>query len=293
MRRAAPVAGAALVLVLLPLVLSGPATARLAEAGAYSVAILGLGLLARAGQLSLGQGAFVSVGAYVTANLATEHGLSDLATIPIAAGVAAIAGAVVALPALRLPGHALAVITVGLAVAVSPLAERLPGVTGGATGLAFSGAGGDTAYAVSWTVVAGLVVLCAFLARGRVLRAVRENERAATVSGIPVAAAKVLAFAFACACGGAAGSLIAIVHGSVGPQTVPVMLSFTLVAGMLIGFYGSPWGAVLGGLAVEYGSDLVHAVPHAAGGERGPVELGFGVIVVALVHLWPLAQRRR
>ena len=85
------------VLVVLPFVLTDFRTVQLATVGAYFIAILGLDVLTgHSGQISLGHGAFMAVGAYTTAILMANHGVRDLWTIPIAGGVAGVIGLIVA-----------------------------------------------------------------------------------------------------------------------------------------------------------------------------------------------------
>ena len=108
---------------------------QLATVGAYFIAILGLDVLTgHSGQISLGHGAFMAVGAYTTAILMAHHGVRDLWTIPIAAAVAGAIGLLVGIPALRLPGLYLALATFGIAIVlpidpqeVRPLHRRLDG----------------------------------------------------------------------------------------------------------------------------------------------------------------------
>src|SRR3954453_9477884 len=93
------------VLALLPFVLSEFRTVQLATVGAYFIAILGLDVLTgHSGQISLGHGAFMAGGGYTTAILMAHHGVRDLWTTPIAAGVAGAIGLLAGIPALRLSG---------------------------------------------------------------------------------------------------------------------------------------------------------------------------------------------
>jgi branched-chain amino acid transport system permease protein len=105
------------VLIVLPFVLSDFRTLQLATVGAYFIAILGLDVLTgHSGQISLGHGAFMAVGAYTTAILVVNHGIRDVWTIPIAAAVAGGIGLLAGVPALRLSGLYLALATFGIAI---------------------------------------------------------------------------------------------------------------------------------------------------------------------------------
>src|SRR5204863_7775234 len=130
------VAAAALALVLvLPHWLSDAKAAEVARAGCFFIAILGLNLLTGyTGQISLGHGALMAVGAYTTAILTANHGFRDLWTIPLAGLVAMAAGFVLGLPARRLSGLYLALATFAFAVAMPGILKRLSGLTGGSPG---------------------------------------------------------------------------------------------------------------------------------------------------------------
>ena len=109
---------------------------QLATVGAYFIAILGLDVLTgHSGQISLGHGAFIAVGAYTTAILMANHGVQDSETIPIAAAVAGGVGLVAGVPALRLSGLYLALATFGIAIAFPTILKKFDHFTGGSTGI--------------------------------------------------------------------------------------------------------------------------------------------------------------
>src|SRR5215469_10485743 len=109
---------------------------QMAEIAVYVVAIAGLSvLIGLSGQISLGHGAFMAVGAYTTALLTMHLNWPVWAVFPASAAVAAVAGAVVGLAAARLHGPYLAGATLMLAVALPSLATRFAGVFGGDQGL--------------------------------------------------------------------------------------------------------------------------------------------------------------
>ena len=100
------------------------------------MAILGLNLLLGfGGQVCLAQGAFFACGAYTTAILASRYGIDPLLTLPAAALVTGLVGVAIGLPALRLPGLQLAVVTFGIAAVVPQLILKLEDVTGGVMGI--------------------------------------------------------------------------------------------------------------------------------------------------------------
>ena len=128
-------ARAAWLAVALPFFFSSYRVSQFTLVLAYAVAALGLNLLVGySGQISLGHGAFFALGAYSTAILVAKSGWPHLATIPVAAAICFAAGFAFGIPALRLRGLYLALVTLGLAVATPQLIKRFDGLTGGTQG---------------------------------------------------------------------------------------------------------------------------------------------------------------
>ena len=299
----------ALVLVVLPFVLTDFRTVQLATVGAYFIAILGLDVLTgHSGQISLGHGAFMAVGAYTTAILMANHGVRDLWTIPIAAGVAGVIGLLAGVPALRLSGLYLALATFGIAVVLPTILKKFDHFTGGSTGITLFGKPTQTGhgvgvwvltnnqwlYALTWTV-GGVVFLIAWWLLdsrfGRSLRAIRDSELAAVASGVNRAKYKVLAFGVSAAFAGVAGALFAINVAYVAPDTFPIQLSLYLLVGAVVGFFGSIWGAVFGALLIQFLPDIVGLIPHVDTKQAGPTTLFFGLVLVVLMLVLPIVLR--
>jgi branched-chain amino acid transport system permease protein len=298
-----------LVLIVLPFVLTDFRTVQLATVGAYFIAILGLDVLTgHSGQISLGHGAFMAVGAYTTAILMANHGVRDLWTIPIAAGVAGVIGLLAGVPALRLSGLYLALATFGIAVVLPTILKKFDHFTGGSTGITLFGKPTQTGhgvgvwgltnnqwlYALTWTI-GGFVFLIAWWLLdsrfGRSLRAIRDSELAATASGVNRAKYKVLAFGVSAAFAGVAGALFAINVAYVAPDTFPIQLSLYLLVGAVVGFFGSIWGAVFGALLIQFLPDIVGLIPHVDTKQAGPTTLFFGLVLVVLMLVLPVVLR--
>ena len=247
-----------------------------AQMGTYFIAIVGLNIVTGyTGQISLAQGAFMAVGGYTTAFLVT-HGVRDLWTIPIAALVAGVFGFLLGIPALRLSGLYLALVTFGLAVAMPDLIawDKLSSVTSGGKPIQLFGSKhllgqgfndvsllGHTlsfnraVYYLTWALALVLFVLAWLLLRGapgRAFRAVRDSEIAAASSGVNIAAYKTVAFAIGAAYAGVAGSLLVIAVAFADPQSFPAKLSLTILVGAVIAGLGSLWGVLLGAAFVEF-----------------------------------------
>jgi branched-chain amino acid transport system permease protein len=297
------------VLVVLPFVLTDFRTVQLATVGAYFIAILGLDVLTgHSGQISLGHGAFMAVGAYTTAILMANHGVRDLWTIPIAAGVAGVIGLLAGVPALRLSGLYLALATFGIAVVLPTVIKKFDHFTGGSTGITLFGKPAQTGhgvgiwgltnnqwlYALTWTV-GGVVFLIAWWLLesrfGRSLRAIRDSELAAAASGVNRAKYKVLAFGVSASFAGVAGALFAINVAYVAPDTFPIQLSLYLLVGAVVGFFGSIWGAAFGALLIQFLPDIVGLIPHVDTKQAGPTTLFFGLVLVVLMLVLPIVLR--
>ena len=301
--------------VVLPHFLSDFRASQFAFVGLYFIAILGLDILTGSnGQISLGHGAFMAVGAYTTAILMAKHGVRDIATIPLAALVAGAVGLVFGIPALRLSGLYLALATFGIAISLPSILKKFDGFTGGSTGLNLFGlkqqtGGGvgvhvlghtftenDWLYYLTWSIGGVLFVLAWALLSGRLgrsLRALRDSETAAASSGINLATHKIAAFGISAAYAGVAGSLLAINIAYVNPDTYPIVLSLYLLVGVAVGGLGSLWGAVLGALLIEflqlYAGSVVSFVPlvHATSKTPGVPSVVFGAVLVILMLVLP------
>jgi branched-chain amino acid transport system permease protein len=280
----------------------------IAEMGVYFIAILGLNIVTGyTGQISLGHGAFMAVGGYTTAILVADHGVRDLWTIPLAGLVAAVAGILVGIPALRLTGLYVALVTFGLAVATPQLLQwdKLEGLTGGNEGIQlfaeesllgkgfadveFLGKTFSFTEAVSYLTwgVGGFMLVVAWLVLrggpGRAFRAVRDSEIAAASSGINLAAYKVGAFGLSAFFAGVAGSLYVIGGTFVNPGTFPVVLSLTILVGAVVAGLGSLWGTAIGAAVVTFLPDVVGEVSTATGAP----DTFYGLVLILLILLLP------
>jgi branched-chain amino acid transport system permease protein len=260
----------------------------------YAVALLGLNLLVgHAGQISLGHGAFFAIGAYATAILLTRWDLPHLVTLPIAAGVAFLIGLALGLPAMRLRGLYLALVTLAIAIFLVPLLKRFEEVTGGSMGLtlpkpappAWSGLAEDQwLYFLALAVALVAFGVAAGLLRsrvGRALHAIRDNEAAAEVMGVRLSSYKTLAFAWSAMFAGAAGCVYTWVIGFVSPDSFVVTLSITLLAGIVVGGLGSQSGPLFGALFVMFVPSISQDINKAAPG------VIFGLLIIAVMYVAP------
>jgi branched-chain amino acid transport system permease protein len=251
--------------VVLPSAVSGYRCFQFVYVGIFFIALIGLNALTgHSGQISLGHGAWVAVGAYTTAIVVAHSNVNELWTIPLAGLVAGVAGFLFGFPALRLEGVYLALATFAVAIAVPSLAKRFPGLTGGGTGISLDQpkapfglplSATHWLYALTWSIAIVAFAASWLLLRGRfgrTLRAVRDSEVAAGSIGIDAAAYKRLAFGISAFYGGVAGALMAIGIAYVNPDTFPATLSILLLTGAVVGGLGSVVGPLVGALFVEF-----------------------------------------
>lgn len=250
--------------VLVPVTLSDPRITALSRVAIFAiVAVSMVVLMGWSGQLSLGQFAFVGVGASITGALIV-HAHLDLF---VAMAVAAVAGALVALaiglPALRIPGLLLAVTTMAFAVPVSTFllsSQRFPllnptRVLRPTLFGRFDLNDSLTFYYVCLLVLVVTLIIARNFRRsrsGRAVVAARDNPRAAAAYAISPLRARLIAFALAGALAGIAGGLYEVSLGGIGFSGLSPETSFTVLTMVVIGGLGSLLGAVLGAAYVEW-----------------------------------------
>lgn len=261
-----------------------------------SLAVLGLNVVTGYnGQISLGHGAFFAIGAYVTAMLMAQADWSFWATLPFAAALCGIVGYAVGLPALRLGGLYLALVTFSLAVAVPQLLKHkaLEKWTGGVQGLfilkpeppEWLKLSIDQYMYLVVLVVAGICFLLAWnLIRGRMGRAMmatRDHPTAAEAMGIDTAHVKTMAFAVSAMITGVAGSLSAVAVEFVAPDSFTFLLSISLFVGMVVGGVASILGSVFGGFFVLFVPNIAESISRAAPG------VIYGLILIVFLFALP------
>ena len=302
--------GAAIVLAVIVGVLSVALNAfrdyQMAQVALYVVAIAGLTVLVGlSGQISIGNGAFMAVGAYAAALLLLHLAWPLAAVLAASAAIAALAGLAVGVAAARLRGPYLAGVTLMLAVALPSLATRFAGVFGGDQGLAvnvstppaFLGPNFPLTRWQAWISCAAALIVLVLLANlgrsriGRSWRAVRDHEAAAALAGLNVAALRILAFVVSAACAGLAGALLGITTTLVSPGSFTVTLSIALLTGAVLGGLGSLAGAVWGSLIIvlvpTYITDVATSHGLSSSVAANIPIAAYGVVLIAVILLFP------
>jgi branched-chain amino acid transport system permease protein len=303
----------AALVAILPRIVGDFTVYEFAIVGMYFIALLGLSILTGySGQISLGHGAFMAVGGYTTAILSVDgifgHELRDLWTIPIAGLVAGVAGLLVGVPALRLSGLYLALITFGIAVSFPQLPKKFDHFFGGTTGkvlnLVKAPFGLETTpnrwlYYLTWGIALVLLAVAWALLRGkpgRALQAIRDSEVAAASSGVNPAMYKTLAFGISAFYAGVAGSLYVMSKAYMNPDVFPIILSVYLVAALAVGGLESLVGLIAGAALIyvlqNRADDVTRWINHLPVLDLDPKRPGmpsvvFGVVLIAVMLLLP------
>ncbi len=274
----AVVIGALLVLVLVavPAVFNSFWLATSTSVAIYSVAALGAGFLyGRVGMVSLCQIALLAIGGWVTLRLGLATSLPFPVLLLIAGVVTAVLGTLIGLPALRLSGLHLALITLMFAAAISLVLgkKQFPNGSSGFWGYGstvFSAnqlgrpeiARSDAAYFRYTVIVASLMFLLVLLhiagKPGRAWAAIRESEPAALAAGVNMTLYKLWAFTLASFVTGVAGGLLAGSVQALASTQFPTTDSIILLAVVLMGGIYSLWGAVVAGLLFKFLPALLH-----------------------------------
>jgi branched-chain amino acid transport system permease protein len=259
----------AFVLLLLPSLLSSYWTAIMTNVAIYTIVALGLGLLmGRVGLVSLGQVAVLALGAWVGARLLFATDLPYPVVILMTGLITMVLGTLIGLPALRVSGLYLALITLMLAGAITVVlaATDFPNGAGGFLGHAEATIGatqirrpsiaeGESAYMRYCVIIAVLMFgLASWHVRGKPGRAwatIRQSEPAALAAGINISLYKMWAFALAAFMTGCAGALLAGESGTLYTTTFSTQDSILLLAVVLMGGIYSLWGAIVAGALIK------------------------------------------
>lgn len=301
-RTLAPYAIFAALLLLVPAVFTRVPFFTMANAvqmAILAIATLGLILLAGfAGQISIGQAAFYGIGAYSSAILTTQAGLSPILGMVVGMVLCGAAAFIVGSFIFRVRGHYLALATLAFGLVMGNVARQLE-ITGGASGivdiprLAIGPLiiTGDLRY---YYFAAGILLVATLLARnlvgslfGRSLRALGDSEVAAASCGVGVAKHKRAVFVVAAVFASVAGSLYAHWVTFVDYHTLDLLLSIQLLIMATVGGLRTVWGAPVGALLVltlsQLAKELLPRISSNVGGQFEIAVYGLALILVLLL----------
>lgn len=270
-----------------------------------------------AGVFSFGHLSFMAIGGYTAAiltipveqkklllpglpgMLATAH-MGSVAAVLVAGMIAAIFGAIVAIPLVRLTGLVATLGTFAVLLIVNVVAKNWNDVTNGLRGISSIPITTSTSRALLFAVGA-IIVAFAFQESpiGRRLRASRADEEAARSIGISIVRERGVALVVSAFIGGMAGALYAQMLGSIGPDSFFLNLTFLTIAMLVVGGITNLSGAVVGTIVVSVVSELLRRLedgvtigPISVDAPAGLANLGLGVVMLLILIFLPLGITR-
>lgn len=267
----------------------------------WAIAALGLNILTGYnGQISLGHGAFVLVGAYTSALFMDRLDWPFWSTIILAGIFAGAAGFLVGIPALRLTGPYLAIATLSLAIVTPQVIMKYRDFTGGHQGVSPGKPPpppllDDVVNRDQWLYLLALfsaivmTVLAWNLVRsrfGRAFVAIRDSEAAAAAMGVGVARYKVTAFAISAFYAGIAGGIYTQLVGFVHPESIPILDSINFFALIVVGGLASILGSVLGAMFFVLSPEVSRFLHDTFGwgfAEKGSLAISGSLLIMTMI----------
>ena len=263
--------------------------------GMFILMALGLNIVVgKSGLLDLGFVAFFAIGAYTNAIMSTMLDWNTWEILPFGIVFAMISGVMLGLPALRLRGDYLAIITLGFGEIVRIVALNSES-TGGPNGIAgipnppsIAGVKFDYEHPQNyfWLVMV-LILLVVWMVRrftvrrpGRAWEAIRQDEDAAELMGIATLKYKIWSFTLGAAVGGAAGVLYASKNLFIAPEMFTLNVSILILSCVVFGGIGNIWGVIVGATILGYLPDRIRFISDAR-------LLVFGLVLVVVMNFRP------
>ncbi len=274
-RRVSGLAVSAAFIIITPLLMPKFQNDLFGDFAVYIMAAISLNMLiGMSGQISLGHGALMAIGAYTVGIMVQQHHVSFYIAALVGALLATLVGLLLGLPATRLTGPYLAIATLGLAISLPAIGKwsKVSEWTGASQGIQIRPKFLPTVpdwlthfphhhlqpdefqalLALGVAAICGVLVFNVSRSRsGRALRALRDSEPAAKVMGINLAHYKVLAFVMSAYIAGLSGAFLAFSTGGVHPDTFGLNLSIAILAMIVIGGLDSILGSILGAIIVR------------------------------------------
>ena len=243
------------------------------------VGALGLNILVGwTGQISIGHAAFMSVGAYTAANLASKLGLPFWVTLPAGGLMAAFIGAIVGIPSLRIKGTYLAIATLASQLIIEWIINHTPAISGGAAasievarptifGYDLKSQRDLYFFTLFFAIIAIIATMNLVRSRiGRAFIAIRDQDIAAEIIGINIFRYKLIAFAISSFYAGVCGVLYTYYFGIANYEAFQIVVSIDYLAMVIIGGLGSVLGSVLGAIFVTALPVVIRLSVEAVGG---------------------------
>ncbi|MCC5859106.1 MAG: branched-chain amino acid ABC transporter permease [Ectothiorhodospiraceae bacterium] len=258
------------------------------------------------GQVSLGQAAFMGVGAYTVAWLDNNTGSPFFINLLAGAGMATAIGLIAGLPSLRVKGLYLAIATIGASFILQFIFINWESVTRGTRGINIDPPrvlgteldNPDTFYWLVVPIMVVMVILAANLFRtriGRAFIAIRDRDISASVLGINLPFYKLMSFGIASFYAGMAGGLYAYFFGAINPESFPLLMSIFFLAAIIVGGMGTILGSILGAIfmtltpeVLRYGVDFASPFIDNPSQILSPLRTAvFGAVIVGFLLFEP------
>jgi len=283
--------GVALVGALLPLGVPDFVRYLVVLVSIYGIASLGLNIfMGYCGQINLGSAGFFCMGAYIPTMLQVKYEIHYLIGFPLAVVIATVVAWLLSYPLLRLKGHAMAIGTLSFGMAIFLIAERFPDLTGGADGISVPPMEipgievGDSFY--YYLILACFLLsylICYFLMEsriGRALKAIRDDEDAASALGINVDHYKRFAWVVNNGLMSVAGALFAQQAGFLSPSTFALWTSIGVLVMICVGGLGTNLGSVIG-------AAIMTLLPYVLVSIQEYIMLTQGLILFSVLRFMP------
>ena len=263
--------------------------------GVFVLMALGLNIVVgKSGMLDLGYVAFFAIGAYTMALMGTHTGLNTWEIMPFGIGLAMLAGVLLGLPTLRLRGDYLAIVTLGFGEIVRLVVLNSTWSKGpnGIANIPMPPDIGPLKFKLEdqkvffWVVVVMILLVIWMIRRlsvrrpGRAWEAIRQDEDAAELMGVPTLKYKIWSFTLGAAVGGAAGVLYASKNLFIAPEMFTLNVSILILSCVVFGGIGNIWGVVVGATILGYLPDRIRFISDAR-------LLVFGTVLVVVMNFRP------
>jgi branched-chain amino acid transport system permease protein len=263
--------------------------------GMFVLMALGLNIVVgKSGLLDLGYVAFFAIGAYTQAILSTLYGWNTWESLPVGMLLAMVSGVILGLPALRLRGDYLAIITLGFGEIVRIIALNIE-VTGGPNGIpgipnppSIFGLNFNLEHSENfYYIVLFFILLTIWMIRrftvrrpGRAWEAIRQDEDVAALMGVNTLVYKLWSFVIGAAVGGAAGVIFASKVMVISPDMFKFEVSILILACVVFGGIGNIWGVILGAALLAYIPERIRFLTETR-------QLVFGLVLIIMMNIRP------
>lgn len=281
--------------------------------GIAAIGAIGLNILTGyTGQISIGNAAFMAVGAYAGGLLAAKSGLPFWVAIPAAGAITAAVGMVFGVPSLRLKGLYLAMATLAAHFIIEFVIVHWSSLTGGVSGISIPapslfGWALDSDQRIFYLIMPITIGLSFFATNlfrtkvGKALVAIRDQDISADVMGVQVFKYKVMAFGLSSFYVGVAGALLAYQTRYISPENFPIALAIDYLAMIIIGGLGSILGSILGAIFITVLPEILRLGTSAMSdfypqltGLFASIKMGvFGLVIVLFLIFEPDGMAER